>query len=69
MLNLEKRSQEYNQLYFKHYGIRLSEAETKQQCIKLTELVHLICTPPSMEVNLSTINKTLYAKSHSTIKQ
>ncbi len=65
MKSIDKRAEEYNQLYHKQYGVFLSSIEAKQHVLMLANIVHRVYVPAPPSINLTTINEITYEKSSS----
>lgn len=60
MPNIDKRAEQYNQLYYKHYGVFLPKNEVIHHIKQLTSIVRRLYVPSQASVNLNTITHKSY---------
>ena len=59
-MNIDKRAEQYNQIYFKHYGVFLPKEEVMHHVKQLTSIVRRLYIPTQAPVTLATINHKIY---------
>lgn len=59
-MNIDKRADQYNQLYFKRYGVFLPKEEVIHHVKQLTSIVRRLYIPTQAPITLTTINNKAY---------